>query len=343
LDAYGLIWKSGDQQRRTGIPSNMHLSSNRKATTYLENHLIRRNGHWVARPPRSRAPPDPKEMPDTIVPLDEGWLHKARGEFPQFFGGRVVAVPRSLERAYFVIPAAAFNSSFNLFALRADHRRTGKGLLEALSLYLESFPFRYFAALNSRQMMIDRWVIELESMLDLPFPFAGPDDGSLAAYLEADSEERDRLLRRCLKLPDEYWRIIGEFFEERRPLANGNVPARTLLVPEGADIRAYLAVFESRVRSFFGSTRMLAKVRDVDDGLLVIQLRPEWSSDNPHLVQRALTEYQRSAVDVFSCSTYVHHDRGSDQLFIVKPAQRFYWTRDRAYSDANLIDAALVG
>jgi hypothetical protein len=334
LAQYGLIWKSGDQERRTGLPSYMHLSSKPKSEAYIERHLSPRNGRWVAANRASRS----------IVPLSRDLLAEARGDFPTFFGGNVIAVPRSLRRSYLVTPPAAFNSSFNLFTLATGYRHKNEPLLRALASYLESAVFRYLAALNSRQMMIDRWVIELQSMLPLPFPFKAPDDSKLQRYLDAGPIERDQIVCRCLRLPPEYWRVVYEFFDERQPFSNGNIPSRALLIPEADDLTAYAQLFESRLHALLGSEHFRTEVHHhVLEGLLVLQVRAAWSPGNSAALSRAIDAYQRSGVDIFTCSTYVHHDRESDHLFLIKPEQRFHWTRERAYSDADLLDDALIG
>jgi N-6 DNA Methylase len=331
LSRYGLIWKSGDQKRRTGLPAEMHLSSKPRSESYLQKHLSRRNERWVS---ASGSP---------IVPLTQELLATARGDFPTFFGGNVVAVPRSLKRSYLVVPPAAFNSSFNLFTLKNGHRKSSEKLLQALALYFDSSAFKYLAALNSRQMMIDRWVIELRSMIPLPFPFMGPDDPELINYLSAEPDQRNEIVRRCLKLPHEYWRVIDEFFQERQPFSNGNVPERALVAPKKADLIAYKEVFESRLHALLGSDRFRTEVHDqLLDGLVVLQVRPTWSADESAAISRALVAYRLSEADVFTCSTYVHHDRETDQLFLVKPEQRLYWTRERAYSDVDLLDDVLI-
>jgi hypothetical protein len=335
LERFGLIWKSGDQQRRTGIPSRFHLATSLSSESGIHRHLaLGPNGGWIA------AQRDNSES-SAIVPLPASLLNEAKASFGQFFKGDMLAVPRSLETAYRVMVPAAFNSSFNMFAVNDSRSRS---LLDALSVYFQSRAFKYFAILNSRRMMIDRWAVELESMLDLPFPFKSPDDELLAKYVGGDPEEQQHILRSEIRMPDEYWEVIDEFLIERQPFSNGNVPPHALVAPTAADIAIYTRMLTERLASLLGSNRVIPAAHTIAGrGLIAIQLRTEWSKNDDAALGRATRSYESAGADVFTCSSFVHHDREADQLFVFKPGQRLYWTRERAYADAETIDAALLG
>jgi hypothetical protein len=150
-------------------------------------------------------------------------------------------------------------------------------------------------------------------------------------------------LRSQLRMPDEYWEVIDEFLIERQPFSNGNVPPRALVTPTASDIATYTRMLTDRLAILLGSDRVIPITHTLSDrGLIVVQLRTEWSRNDDAALGRAIRSYESAGADVFTRSSFAHHDRESDQLFVFKPEQRLYWTRERAYADAETIDAALL-
>lgn len=329
LTKFGLQWKSGDQERRTGLPENVHLTSKKTDPFYVQSHLVKNSDGWWHASSNSHA-----------VPLSPSLLALAKGNFPTFFGGNVLAVPRSMEQVYRVAVPAAFNSSFNIFSVESG-RPSSKELLSALAIYLESNALRYLAALNSRQMMIDRWVIELESTLDLPFPFSSPDDPDLTAYVHASKTEQEIILRRKLGIDPEYWAIIEEFFERRKPFSNGNIPEDALDQPSHEDIRSYSEMLATRLSGKLGSPVQVDTLRLPGSTLMATAINTEWAKCDVEFSHAAAEAYRAEGADIFTCSTFVYHDKNTDKLCMIKPSQRFYWTREHAYHDADTVDEAL--
>ncbi len=329
LSRFGLAWKSGDRQRRTGLPEDLHLTSKKSDPQYIQRHLEQNeDGWWYAKAGTS------------AVPLSKSDLHSARGSFPTFFAGNVLAVPRSMERVYQIGIPTALNSSFNIFAMR-EQTAAGRNLLAALAIYLETSALRYFAALNSRQMLIDRWVIELESLLELPFPFASPDDPSLNDFVKSSDAERERILQRTLGIDSDYWAVIDEFFERREPFTNGNIPKDALDTPSKKDLASYNHMLAERLADKLGGTVEIENHRLPGDTLMVASIGTEWAKCDRSFSIAAAEAYRAEGADIFTRSTFVYHDRHTDKLCMIKPNQRFYWTREHAYQDANTVDEAL--
>ncbi|WP_167549714.1 HsdM family class I SAM-dependent methyltransferase [Ensifer aridi] len=330
LKRFGLSWKSGDRGRRTGLPESVHLTSKRSDPHYVQKHLQQHaDGWWYA------------NAHSTVVPLGSDLLATSRGAFPIFFGGNVLAVPRSMERVYCVGVPAAFNSSFNLFAVEPD-RPWAKELLSALAIYLESDALRYFAALNSRQMLIDRWVIELESTLDLAFPFTSPDDPDLVDFVNASESDQTRILQRKLGIESDYWAIIDEFFDRREPFSNGNIPEDALNAPSEDDLTSYNKMLAARLSGKLGSPVEVETHRLPGNTLMATAINTQWARCDEEFSLAAVEAYRAEGADIFTRSTFVFHDRSSDKMCIIKPNQRFYWTREHAYQDANTVDEALL-
>ncbi|HEX8580526.1 MAG TPA: N-6 DNA methylase [Allosphingosinicella sp.] len=331
LATRGLLWKSGDEARRTGLPSEYHLTTDIRSDRHICRHLkVGPDGWWV-----------PYQSSGSISPLPLDILQSARGKFRHFFAGNILAVPRSLECVFRVRSPAAFNSSFNLFSV-AEEAPDRPTLLAALAAYLESSTFRYLAALHSRQMMVDRWVIELDSILDVPFPLRSAD--SLHRLAAAPPGHlREMVILEEFGLPGSYFPVIEEFLDHRIFFANGNIPFASMEPVEDRTLSEYAALLSARLKGMLGTDSITTDFMELGDRKLrVLSISTEWSRAPKATTDDVMHAYDAAGADIFSVSTFVHHDKTSDVLYLVKPEQSFRWTLDNAYSDADVVDKKLM-
>ena len=283
------------------------------------------------------------------VPLPKEEIEKAVPSCRPFLQGNVVIMPRSCEQAIFVEPPVATKfmivAAFPAFGGRPLPKDL-KRMLQALAEYMSTRLFRYLCFINGRRMTIDRPSIELSAVLELPWPFNDLDDPRLAELISADDASREELVASALGLPASYQAIAREFDEFRKGFSDGRTPPGATERANSGQMGSYLKALIDQIDG--DKRRHLAGVEIFEDDLAGAMVRYVGSRgevdqrENAEIIKRAYADYALEGASSLTQSRYLWHSPQEMVSVLIKPRERLHWTLERAFSDADLIAAAVM-
>lgn len=342
----GRLTRLGDLQGTCGLQFRIEIDQkiDRK---YVLGTDVRKPNYWLTQLGLEGAGL-PLEDVASVVPLPETEIEKASAAIRPFLQGNVVVMSRNCELAVFVEQPAAYSflivaafSKYGGEALPESHRR----FMQALAAYMSTDLFRYLCFISSPRMMIDRASIELSWVRRQPWPFGKPGDPKIDAFLKATPAERENIALTELGLPEDFSGAVIEFADFREGYRDGKSPSEGLRSPNNDELSTYKATLLAEVDRKKGRyIADLVSVTDADLMALVLTYQDETSTPPQagYAVAKALEEYNAEGASGLAQTRYLWHSREDMQTVLIKPVERLHWTRDRAFSDADLIAAAIM-
>lgn len=290
------------------------------------------------------------DMPSMAYPLPQAQIDKAIASAKPFLQGNVVLLQRTCERALFVEKPVA--TSFMIVACFPD--LAGRALpkaqtrfLHALAGYLSTRTFRYLAYINSRRVFSDRANVELGAVTELPWPFDIGDEQALTRLLAAEPSVREAIVGDALGLPPSYQALVREYDSFREHFNDGGMPPEALLPATPDEMQDYLQSLLLEIDGHKGRHSAHAMTLNHDLASAVIRYLPGGAppdrAADEAAVSEALEAYKAQGASSFTQSRYLWHSRRAMATVLIKPRERLHWTLDRAFSDADLITAAVLG
>jgi hypothetical protein len=239
--------------------------------------------------------------------------------------------------------------------------------LKAMALYLNSDFVEYHQFLQSPQSGVDRLVNTLTALRSLPVPFEDPSSiekwEALYSRISGDPERDDfdhmgfvgelnELAFDGLKLPSRARAAVEDLVRIRLGLVQGKVEQSAVRWPTKDELAAYARSFRDELDQFIGQSGSTRHRVDVlaggDSGLVMVDLvgeggqRPISIWDASEAGGRQLAETRRLLTERRAQWLYFNRNlriyEGS-RTYILKPLQRFHWTRTQAIQDAAEIIA----
>jgi hypothetical protein len=274
--------------------------------------------------------------------LPASWARQVNGQFLRRFSGHLLIVPRSMQDLAFVSRPLAYNSSLNAIFFTKQPRTQGqrilhKHVLVALGRYLESGIARYLIAITGRLWMLDRTRLEKNDLLDLPVPFTGPQDPLIDQLDNAKAEDMTTLLIDRFGLSGSLAEAIQEYDHFRRSFEDGGVPPSFAQQPSTKELASY-------------EEALVMALRPVSEGRAKVRIAKTGDTLVPYRVAINLSGSSSSLNDLgdskgiadFSESVALRYNAVQTMLELRKPAERFRWTIESAYTDGAAIIQALM-
>jgi hypothetical protein len=245
-------------------------------------------------------------------------------------------------------------------------------LLKAMALYLNSDFVEYHQFLRSPQSGIDRLVNTLSALRALPFPFEDSSSleewGVLYSRIAGDAtkddfdqtrfiDEVNELTFDSLKLSSRSRAAIEDLVRVRLGLVEGKIDQSAVREPSKDELEAYRQTLGGDLDQFISQSSSTRHRVDIltgaDSGLVAVELVHGtkaqsggniWSASSPEAQQ--LTETRRRLMERRAQWLYFNRNlRIYEGLrtYILKPLQRFHWTRTQAIQDAAEIIADCLG
>lgn len=274
--------------------------------------------------------------------LAPGWEEGAQSQFHRRFSGHVLLIPRSMQDLAYASEPLAFNSSVNSIFFssppsdrkeRDDHRR----VLMALGRYLDSEVARYLIAITGRLWMLDRTRLEKNDLLDIPLPFLSPDDSLIDDVFNEGAEIMTARLMERFGLSGALSDAVREYGQFRKRFEDGQVPPTFSRRPTDNDLSAY-------------GNALAIVLRPISEGMVGVRIAEQSDGLTPYRVAISLSGHFNSdglrdslpeAAD-FSESMALRYNNEQTMLEIRKPAEKFRWTVESAYTDGAAIIQTLM-
>lgn len=334
LQSYGMEIRKGGSPAQTGLESVEICGADK----FKGNDFRKRAGV------ESIDVHEQTELVQRLAPagLASGWEERARSQFHRRFSGKVLLIPRSMQDLAYADEPLAFNSSVNSIFFstlpsnrkeRDDHRR----VLMAIGRYLDSEIARYLIAITGRLWMLDRTRLEKNDLLDLPLPFLSLADGLIDDVLNEDAKVVTASLMERFGLSGALSDAVREYGQFRKRFEDGQVPPSFSHRPTDDDLSSYekaLAIVLRPISDGMASVRVVER----PDELTIFRVAINLSG------QVDMNELRRSTHETadFSESMALRYNDLQTILEIRKPAEKFRWTVESAYTDGAAIIQALM-
>ena len=334
LKAHGMEIKKGGSPAQTGLKSEDICGADKfKGNDFrkrdgVESIAINVQGELV--------------RGDRPVGLACDWEHRAHNEFHRRFSGNVLLIPRSMRDLAYASAPLAFNSSvnavfFSALPLTDSERQAHRRVLMGLGRYLESGLARYLIAITGRLWMLDRTRLEKNDLLDIPVPFQDLDDPLIDMVLDEDAWVASAHLMERFGLSGALADAVNEYGLFRNGFEDGQVPTSFSRRPTEEDLLAYKKALE-------------AALRPVSDGQPEVRVVEQEDRLSPYRVAISLSAGTKAgdplsgSADIadLSRSMQLRYNPSQTFLEIRKPAEKFRWTVESAYTDGATIIQALM-
>ncbi|MFN0170865.1 MAG: hypothetical protein ACKV22_30970, partial [Bryobacteraceae bacterium] len=242
-----------------------------------------------------------------------------------------------------------------------------RSLLKAIALYLNSDFVTYHQFLTSTESGVQKTRNTLKALRSIPLPFDSTttreweDLYSRIAYQSAGRDDFDRpelvkklndLASEALKLSPRARAAVADLVGIRFGLNQGKMEPSAVGQPPADELQAYGRALADELNDFIGQSSSTRHRIDIlvgsGSGMVAVELvagvdRPTvsvWAASDPVAQQLAETQQrlteQRAQWLYFNRNLRVY--KGS-RTYILKPLQRFHWTRTQAIQDAAEIIA----
>jgi methylase of polypeptide subunit release factors len=243
-----------------------------------------------------------------------------------------------------------------------------QSLLKAMALYLNSDFVEYHQFLQSPQSGVDRLINTLTALRALPFPFEDSTSlerwGALYSRISGDPtkddfdqtrfiDELNELTFDSLKLNSHARAAVEDLTRVRMGLNQGKVEQSAVGHPSKDELETYRQTLGDDLDQFISQSSSMRHSVDIltgaDSGLVAIELVHVieargtgniWTASSPEARQlaetRRLLMEQRAQWLYFNRNLRVY---AGSRTYILKPLQRFHWTRTQAIQDAAEIIA----
>ena len=243
-----------------------------------------------------------------------------------------------------------------------------QSLLKAMALYLNSDFVEYHQFLQSPQSGVDRLINTLTALRALPFPFEDPASlerwGALYSRIAGDPtkddfdqtgfiDELNELTSDSLKLNSHARAAVWDLTRVRMGLNQGKVEQSAVGHPSKNELETYRQTLGDDLDQFTSQSSSVRHSVDIltgaDSGLVAIELVHGieaqragniWTASSSEALQLAETRRrlmeQRAQWLYFNRNLRVYE---GSRTYILKPLQRFHWTRTQAIQDAAEIIA----
>ncbi len=344
LDLKSLFDQEGIAIDRGGSPAQTGLSPNELYGADISKHNDIRRAPGVV-PIDQNGQQGLFAFDEAEKPTDLRWLGRVKAAFVRRFSGGALLIPRSVQGLAFATVPVAFNSSVNAAYFRApadtdeqSARRTQ--LLKAIGTYLKSDAGLYLIALTGKLWILERRRLEKNDLLSLPVPFRGCDDPFVPIYLAAAESVRTSLVCRQFEFSDWLIAAVEEYGAFRRGFEDGNVPASYCELPSDNELHRYAQVLSEALRPIsagferptidIGKTQDLARPYAVTIFLDAESNPTKWADGS--MMAEGGTE-----VATFNDSAWLSASPDQSIAVLRKPAERFCWTVESAFTDGARI------
>jgi hypothetical protein len=243
----------------------------------------------------------------------------------------------------------------------------GRSLLKAVALYLNSDFVSYHQFLTSTESGVQKTRNTLRALRSIPLPFDATttreweDLYSRIAHESVGRDDFDRpelvkelndLTSEALKLSPRSRSAVADLVRVRFGLNQGKMEPSAVGQPPGDELQAYGRALEDELNDFIGQSSSTRHRIDIlvgsDSGMVAVELvagvdRPAvsvWAASDSEAQQLAETRQrlieQRAQWLYFNRNLRVYE---GSRTYILKPLQRFHWTRTQAIQDAAEIIA----
>ncbi len=245
-------------------------------------------------------------------------------------------------------------------------------LLKAMALYLNSTFAMYHQFLKSPQSGIEKFVNTLTALRDLPVPFEDSADlerwDALYSRFAVDPtkddfdqtsfiDELNELVFDSLRLSSRARAAIEDLVRVRLGLVEGKVDQSAVKIPSKDELETYARTLGDDLDHFISQSSSTRHHVDIltgaDSGLVAVELLEGiesksvgnvWTDSSPEAHQLAETRRrlmeQRAQWLYFNRNLRIYEGL---RTYILKPLQRFHWTRTQAIQDAAEIIADCLG
>ena len=280
-------------------------------------------------------------MPDSI-------RSNVKPGFQDFVAGDEILVPRSGAQAVFSSLPAAFNDTIICISKRNSTRipkQTIRQYLKAVTRYLNSNAAYYFLSLAAPSVMNDRPRLRLDDLRGLPICINGPNDPRVRMILNSSENQLDDTIYKLLGVTGAYAKAVEEFRHFRSKFRNANVPSEAIKPIEVREADEYAKMLLSRLSlspSHLGKIKkQYIRSRELSIGALGINFVGNRTSSKAS-VTTALAAYEDRSANAFSENLFLWRGEEGEDIVIIKPLDHQYWTLAKAFSDGEVVFAALL-
>lgn len=329
LKLHGLEIRKGGSPAQTGLAADEICGADK-----FKGNDFRKRGGVIPIDDGEQKELIPDQRPSG---LPQGWEATASTQFLRRFSGHVLLIPRSMQDLAYVSEPLAFNSSINAIfftafpdvqTARDMHRR----VLTALGRYLDSDVARYLVAITGRLWMLDRTRLEKNDLLDIPVPFGEIDDPLIDAVLSEDPDNMNVRLMERFGLSGVLAEAVQEYAQFRQRFEDGQVPSTYARRPTSTDLAAYKKALATALRPICEGTAEV-QVQEQQDGLAPYKVAISLAG---HFQPDGVGGSGHEAAD-FSDSLGLCYNSDQTMIELRKPAEKFRWTVECAYTDGAAI------
>lgn len=247
--------------------------------------------------------------------------------------------------------------------------KSGKSILKALALYLNSDFVAYHQFLTSSEAGIQKSISTKKALRSLPVPFEDPairkDWERLYSRLESKTAGRDNFDREewtrelndltfeSLRLDSRARAAVHDLVHVRFALTRGKIGSEAVRQPFRHELEAYARTLRDSLDSFVGESSLVRHRIDLlfggDSGLVILEIvrntkvrQPihalQSNDDTANQMQTArsmLTEHRTQWL-YFNRNLRIYD---GSKTYVLKPLQRLHWTQTQAMQDAGEIIA----
>ncbi|ORE89464.1 hypothetical protein ATO7_06275 [Oceanococcus atlanticus] len=329
LEAHKLNLARGGSPAQTGLTAAAICGADKNSA----NDFRKFEGIHFISPLRQRT--TIPELPYSGLASD--WQKSINQAFIRRFSGHVLIIPRSLQGIAYVRAPLAFNSSLNALYFKKyplTHEESGyqERVLTAIGRYLESDVAQYLIAITGRLWMLDRTRLEKNDLLNIPLPFKDIDDELINLLHDEDQDRLSMALLKRFGFSQSMTEVVLEYSKFRKSFEDGQVPVFFASSPTNQDFSAYKNALSRALRSLCDeSIDIHISPINAETNTYRVSIQLDEKSDSRFFVSR-----QAGTADFFECSALEHND-AQTSVELVKPAEKFRWTIESAYTDGAKI------
>lgn len=284
------------------------------------------------------------------IASDFSWFKNVNKGFQRRFEGNMLIVPRSMQGLAYASSPIAFNSSLNVIyfkesATGINAKKEREHFLKFIGLFLESELAQYFFALTGSLWILDHTRLEKNDLLDLPIPIKNIDEKFIDRFLITDSSQRTKLLCEHLGLNEWLSNAANEYSIFRSDFEDGGIPNTFHNTPTSSDFELYKSTLQLAVRPISDGLELpeieIINSENNNSALTVSVLLSK--KDRPmHDEIKKRANYLNIGIADFSDSAYISTFNDDAFITLRKPAEKFRWTMESAFTDGAMLIQRLL-
>lgn len=280
-------------------------------------------------------------------PHNELRQHDISPPFRRLFSGNVLLIPRSMNQVRFVERPIGFSSTFNAIRFESGTVDTaGQRLLKALARYLASDVARYFYAIFGKSWLLDNARLEKNDLEAIPFPATTVDDDLIAVLLSGHEADITRQVAKIMGFDDVFCQSVQEYTDFRSGFEDAQLPANSLLPPDGEFVDRYSRMFaRSLSEAFGGRADIHVQVARISEHkhFAYVSVRLDVLGEASETTTKTYVSAPGKATPVtFTPYSRIDYEAATNTLLIAKPWTCAAWTLERAFADARNATAVML-